>query len=638
MSSALSFVLMTSCALSSAPFAVDVSSDIIAVIRKHYHFSCVFLVHDDVEETWNLLAKLMSLHGVTIGHVHAGILGNYSEETKCDDKPPLHFLPSSDRKSQQLLHELSKGSSLRSGKWLMILDPATSVEKFFADIHIPFDCEFLVAEIVDVPGKGGTSVALTEVYRVQPAQPLQKYRAGNWSPPTGLAWSTLPFHQRRPDLQGITIRAAIVADGIFATVKKYEGQRAVEFDGYMIELWTALEHELNFTTQFFVPEDGVFGSLDVNRTWNGMIKMILEDKVEFGIGGFVFTSERMAAVHFLPPTRTFKMKVFIRQPKLEETSGSFVVSPFTGGLWTAIIITAIALTMALKVAWNVRAKSGLQKSEDWASSVFLIFSIFCQQGDIRHLGRSCSLICLSAHVTAVVLLDAYSATLTSLLAVRRHELPFTDFESLVNDGTYRVIVGSGSAHLNYFNNPRNPVLREVYRKLIEPGIDSLPKSVDEGLAKMCDHPKIAYVASDLFLRIARSRRACSVVPVDKASYLLTESLVLSKKSPYRRVFSSKVQDMRRSGILSRAARHFWPPLMPDMAQSTLSTVTMTPVGIIFVALATGTLTSALFLVLESVPQRSKQRKGKRRERERERADANFKNGNDVFWGAAPGRN
>jgi hypothetical protein len=61
-----------------------------------------------------------------------------------------------------------------------------------------------------------------------------------------------------------------------------------------------------FRTQFHVPKDGVFGSLDANQTWNGMIKMILEDEAEFGIGGFVFNLERMAAVHYLPPTRTFK--------------------------------------------------------------------------------------------------------------------------------------------------------------------------------------------------------------------------------------------------------------------------------------------------------------------------------------------
>jgi hypothetical protein len=72
--------------------------------------------------------------------------------------------------------------------------------------------------------------------------------------------------------------------------------------------------------------------------------------------------------------------------------------------------------------------------------------------DIRQQhALSCRLITLTSYFTAVVLLGAYSATLTSFLTIRHHDLPFTDFESLVNDGTYRVIVGSGSAHLNYFN-------------------------------------------------------------------------------------------------------------------------------------------------------------------------------------------
>jgi hypothetical protein len=34
---------------------------------------------------------------------------------------------------------------------------------------------------------------------------------------------------------------------IFENVKKFEGTKAVEFDGYMIELWTTLEQKLNFT-------------------------------------------------------------------------------------------------------------------------------------------------------------------------------------------------------------------------------------------------------------------------------------------------------------------------------------------------------------------------------------------------------
>lgn len=37
-----------------------------------------------------------------------------------------------------------------------------------------------------------------------------------------------------------------------------------------------------------------------------MIKMIIDGEAEFGVGGFVYTVERMAVVDYLPPTRTFK--------------------------------------------------------------------------------------------------------------------------------------------------------------------------------------------------------------------------------------------------------------------------------------------------------------------------------------------
>jgi hypothetical protein len=49
----------------------------------------------------------MSHYGITIGHINAGILENFPEETKCHDKKPLYFLPSSDLKSQQLLYEVN---------------------------------------------------------------------------------------------------------------------------------------------------------------------------------------------------------------------------------------------------------------------------------------------------------------------------------------------------------------------------------------------------------------------------------------------------------------------------------------------------------------------------------------------------
>jgi hypothetical protein len=54
------------------------------------------------------------------------------------------------------------------------------------------------------------------------------------------------------------------------------------------------------------------------------------------------------------------------------------------------------------------------------------------------------------YLTAVVLFVAYSATFVSFLAVRQYDLPFADFKGLVEDGTYRLGMLSGSARINFF--------------------------------------------------------------------------------------------------------------------------------------------------------------------------------------------
>jgi hypothetical protein len=51
----------------------------------------------------------------------------------------------------------------------------------------------------------------------------------------------------------------------------------------------------------------------------------------------------------------------------------------------------------------------------------------------------------------VVLLAAYSATFISFLAVRRSSLPFTTFEGMLQDGTYRLAIMDNSVELSFFD-------------------------------------------------------------------------------------------------------------------------------------------------------------------------------------------
>jgi hypothetical protein len=52
---------------------------------------------------------------------------------------------------------------------------------------------------------------------------------------------------------------------------------------------------------YYVAEDKAYGSQRNDGTWNGVMNLTVSKQVEVGIGRFIFTEERMSAVHFLPP-------------------------------------------------------------------------------------------------------------------------------------------------------------------------------------------------------------------------------------------------------------------------------------------------------------------------------------------------
>jgi hypothetical protein len=108
----------------------------------------------------------------------------------------------SDWKMHLLLKvQLSANIHMSDFCWLLFLDTNTSLEQFFTDINIPFDCQFLVAQ-----PQVDHVVVLTEVYHVSPTFPLQTYHFGNWTSGGGLTWPTQGLYSRRNNLQGLVLK------------------------------------------------------------------------------------------------------------------------------------------------------------------------------------------------------------------------------------------------------------------------------------------------------------------------------------------------------------------------------------------------------------------------------------------------
>jgi hypothetical protein len=101
---------------------------------------------------------------------------------------------------------------ITKGKWLLVLDSMTSLEDFVSDVYIPLDCEFLVAQRSNGTEDGDLEVSLTEVYNVHPTRRLQINPVARWISNCGITWSEVSFLERRADLQGISLKAAVFND------------------------------------------------------------------------------------------------------------------------------------------------------------------------------------------------------------------------------------------------------------------------------------------------------------------------------------------------------------------------------------------------------------------------------------------
>jgi hypothetical protein len=109
---------------------------------------------------------------------------------------------------------------MSAGRWLLFLENMTSLEEYFSHTDIPLSSEFLVAQPSDRTKDRDSEVSLTEVFYVHPTRPLQTHRIGNWSSSDGFTWSTVPFAERRGDLQGTLIQSGIYSKVYIVVVTK----------------------------------------------------------------------------------------------------------------------------------------------------------------------------------------------------------------------------------------------------------------------------------------------------------------------------------------------------------------------------------------------------------------------------------
>ena len=73
------------------------------------------------------------------------------------------------------------------------------------------------------------------------------------------------------------------------------------FEGYCVDLINLIQEQLHFTYEIYVVPDGMFGSVDDNGNWNGMIGDVVIGTADIAVAPLTVMAEREIDVDFTVP-------------------------------------------------------------------------------------------------------------------------------------------------------------------------------------------------------------------------------------------------------------------------------------------------------------------------------------------------
>ncbi|PSN34367.1 Ionotropic receptor 141 [Blattella germanica] len=538
-------------------FSFSSAIDILIDVRNHLHTGCVYLLHHSSTQT-----ELSDFYQVTKIGINLSTKGipvsildiqNIKKKQKCLRNLPIMVILSSTGQMQIALQKtiflyIFKHSSqkiLRSSTWLLYLS-TWSIEDYFKDVDIPFDCLFLVAE-----EHGNNSVRITEVYRIYPSLPLSFNTFCTWKNGEGLSCSKYSMMMRRNTLQGLDMKIIVPN----TTAVQDEGSKHLKEFFYTI--WHDIAGNINLNSLSTKRNDQTQGQ-NINGTWTGLIGDVTNGLAHLGVDPVGMKGPRTEVVDFTVPLFTFKISMFLKEPDSALSWGRFL-APFGADLWLAVIASMLVLTLCLSLFHLIGRYTGNEEANGpntyslYNSSLY-VFGIFCQQGhEISPRSWSCRIIYWMTYLTAIILLASYSGTLVSFLAVKHHPLPFNDIEGFLRDETYKT--GMIRSYFQLFTKTKDiPIsLQTPSQKLIrkvEKEKDNSPLLALDGLKRLCKD-KYALLITASVVPPLMDDVPCGVVSLPRFSIEIGMSYIIAKGSPYRSIINWKINALRAGGILKR---------------------------------------------------------------------------------------
>ncbi|XP_034940357.1 uncharacterized protein [Chelonus insularis] len=477
------------------------------------------------------------------------------------------FFDDSDQLKIQLMKQLIPLIDISDPVWLIFFNDDTEIKNYFVDVYIPFNCRFMISQ--KNSSSSNNSTIITEIYQVDKYTELRYNIFGSWNPDYGFQLPTFTLYRRRSNLYGHLMRIAVLDSTPGSTIVMDE-QRGIRIGGIFGAVVDILQERMNFTPAYHVVSE--YGSRLQNGTWTGGVGSLVYNICDIFPTNLRMVSARLEAIQFTTPLYLTRDCFFFKKP-LSTLSWNLFLTPFSESIWIIIpcliIITSSIIALIIFFYKRNRFLTLVETNALRISDVFLdVFGAFCGQGMPKSTIASINVVQFTTHLTAIIILAAYSGILTSSLTINNFVAPFATMEGFIKDGSYRMGVLGNSAYYDFFQNAADEITKEIFVKKILTEA-SLPQTFAEGLERVCLEKNYAFLSSDL--PAAKFRMKNCILLASEAVFVASLAIGLPQNNPYRGLIDRHIFILRDSGVLHKIIDD-WTNTPPTKAEDEAKTV------------------------------------------------------------------
>ncbi|KAM0725746.1 Ionotropic receptor 25a [Formica fusca] len=212
--------------------------------------------------------------------------------------------------------------------------------------------------------------------------------------------------------------------------------------GFCIDLLDAIRETVPFEYEVREVEDGQYGSLKENGTWNGMIRELIDKRADIGLGSLWVMAEREKVVDFTVPYYDLVGLTIMMQKTKTSTSLFKFLTVLERDVWLCIL-AAYFFTSFLMWTFDRWSPYSYQnnrekyKDDDEKREFnlrecfwFCMTSLTPQGGGEAPKNLSGRLVAATWWLFGFIIIASYTANLAAFLTVSRLEIPIETLEDL----------------------------------------------------------------------------------------------------------------------------------------------------------------------------------------------------------------